>query len=314
MNWLEVKITTLQAGVEGISNIFHELGAGGVVIEDPQLIAMYANRGQWDDHEFPEEVLLKEDVVIKGYLPMDQFLLGKLEELKQELERLKSRLDNIPILLDVLEVQEEDWANSWKVYFKPEKIGARTVIKPTWEDYNPKEDELVIELDPGMAFGTGNHATTALCIKLLEKYVKPDMAIIDVGTGSGILGIIAAKLGAQRVQALDYDTVAVEAAVSNVDLNKLSTVVSVEYSDLLDKAQGQADIMVANIVADIINRLIPEAGAYLKDQGIFIASGIIDDRKEDVLVVLEENKYEILEIKEENGWVAIVAQGNKETG
>ena len=308
MDWLEVKITTGQGVIEGIANIFHELGAGGVVIEDPQLIAMYAQRGQWDDHEFSQEILQCQEVLVKGYLPMDNFLIAKLEELKQELEYLKVRMEGASIELNVTEVQEEDWANSWKAYFKPEKIGEKIVIKPSWENYESGPGDLVIELDPGMAFGTGNHATTALCIKLLEEYVRPDMELFDVGTGSGILGISAALLGAKSVQALDYDTVAVEAACSNVELNNLQNIISVSHSDLLAKAWGKADLIVANIVADIIKRLIPDVVGKLKPQGLFIASGIIDERKEDVLEALERYNFKIIEIKEEAGWVAIVAQ------
>jgi ribosomal protein L11 methyltransferase len=308
MNWLEVKITTEESAIEGIANIFHELGAGGVVIEDPQLIAMYAQSGQWDAHEFSDEILAREEVVVKGYLPMDEYLMKKLEELKQELSYLQLRMGNIPAELSVTEVQEEDWANSWKAYFKPEKIGERAVIKPSWEQYSPEPDDLIIELDPGMAFGTGNHATTALCIKLLEEYMKPGMDVFDIGTGSGILSILAALLGAKSVQALDYDTVAVEAALSNVERNRLNNIVSVNHSDLLDKARGQADLIVANIVADIIKRLIPDIPQRLKENGVFISSGIIDERKDDVIQALEENNFTIIEVKEEAGWVAIVAR------
>lgn len=307
MNWLEVKIKTEESAVEGIANVFHELGAGGVVIEDPQLIALYAQGGQWDAHEFTEDILADKEVEVIGYLPMDEDLMKKLEELKQELSYLQVMLGNVRAEVNVTEVQEEDWANSWKAYFKPEKIGKRAVIKPSWENYEPKAGDLVIELDPGMAFGTGNHATTALCIKLLEDYVKPGMDVFDVGTGSGILSILAALLGARSVQALDYDTVAVEAAVGNVERNGLKDIISVNRSDLLDKAQGQADVIVANIVADIIKRLIPDVPARLKEKGVFIASGIIDERKEDVIKTLLENNFQIIEIKEEAGWVAIVA-------
>lgn len=308
MNWLEVKVTTVQGAIEGIANIFHEMGAGGVVIEDPQLIAMYARRGEWDDHEFDNDLLETEAVVIKGYLPMDQYLLGKLEDIKQELLYLQVRLESIPIELDIAEVQEEDWANSWKAYFKPEKVGNKTVIKPSWEDYLPREGELIIELDPGMAFGTGNHATTALCIRLLEEYMKPGVEVFDVGTGSGVLSILAAKLGARSVQALDYDTVAVEAAQNNISKNNLKDVISVIHSDLLDKALGKADLIIANIVADIIIRLVPDIPDKLKREGIFICSGIIDERKKDVLEVLKKYAFDVIEVREDAGWVAIVAR------
>lgn len=309
MDYVEVKlIVDDHACIDGISNVFNELGSGGVVIDDPQLIASYAHRGQWDDHEFSEELLAKTEVTIKGYLAKDEFLVGKLEELRQELKEIEQRMQLSPIVLSLDEVKEEDWANSWKVYFKPDKVGEKTVIKPTWEEYAAKEGELVIEIDPGMAFGTGNHATTALCINLLEKYVTPGMQVLDVGTGSGILAIQAALLGAERVQAMDFDTVAVTAATENVALNHLEEKVSVAHSDLLAQAQGQGDLIIANIVADIIIRLIPDTKAYLKGPKLFISSGIIDTRKDDVLEALASNGFQVLEIRERAGWVAIVAQ------
>jgi len=308
MEWLEIRVTTESEVIEGIANIFHELGAGGVVIEDPQLIAYYTQKGQWDDHEFSEEILEKQEVVVKGYLPIDEHLLQKLEELKQELQQIGSRMGNVPIKINANEVQEEDWANSWKAYFKPERIGKRTVIKPSWEEYSSQEGDLIIELDPGMAFGTGNHATTALCIKLLEKYVQKGMEVFDVGTGSGILSILAAKLGADFVQAFDYDTVAIKAARDNVSLNNLENKIEVKESDLLREAVGSADLVVANIIADIIIKLIPQVSLKLRERGIFISSGIIQERQVEVLKVLAEYGFTVLEIKEQEGWVAIVAQ------
>ena len=309
MDYVEVKlIVDDHECIDGISNVFNELGSGGVVIDDPQLIASYAHRGQWDDHEFSEELLAKTEVTIKGYLAKDEFLVGKLEELRQELKEIERRMQLSPIVLSLDEVKEEDWANSWKVYFKPDKVGEKTVIKPTWEAYDAQDCELVIEIDPGMAFGTGNHATTALCINLLEKYVTPGMQVLDVGTGSGILAIQAALLGAERVQAMDFDTVAVKAATENVALNHLEDRVSVAHSDLLAQAKGQGDLIIANIVADIIIRLIPDTAAYLKGPKLFISSGIIDTRKDDVLAALAAGGFQVLEIREKAGWVAIVAQ------
>ena len=309
MDYVEVKlIVDDHECIDGISNVFNELGSGGVVIDDPQLIASYAHRGQWDDHEFSEELRAKTEVTIKGYLAKDEFLVGKLEELRQELKEIERRMQLSPIVLSLDEVKEEDWANSWKVYFKPDKVGEKTVIKPTWEAYDAQDGELVIEIDPGMAFGTGNHATTALCINLLEKYVTPGMQVLDVGTGSGILAIQAALLGAERVQAMDFDTVAVKAATENVALNHLEDKVSVAHSDLLAQAKGQGDLIIANIVADIIIRLIPDTAAYLKGPKLFISSGIIDTRKDDVLAALAAGGFQVLEIREKAGWVAIVAQ------
>ena len=309
MDYVEVKLVVDDRDcIDGISNVFNELGSGGVVIDDPQLIASYANRGQWDDHEFSEELLAKTEVTIKGYLAKDEFLLGKLEQLRQELKSVAERMHVTPPELTLDEVKEEDWANSWKVYFKPAKIGQRTVIKPTWEEYTAKDGELVIEIDPGMAFGTGNHATTALCINLLEQYITPGMQVLDVGTGSGILAILAALLGAETVEAMDFDTVAVKAAGENVALNQLSERVSVTHSDLLSAAKGQGDLIIANIVADIIIRLIPDTIPYLKGPKLFISSGIIDTRKDDVLKCLEDARFQVMEVREQAGWVAIVAQ------
>ena len=159
-----------------------------------------------------------------------------------------------------------------------------------------------------MAFGTGNHATTALCLQMLEDYVQPGMDIIDVGTGSGILAIQTALLGAGSVQAMDFDTVAVSAATENVALNRLEHTVSVCQSDLLAEAKGEADIIVANIIADIIIRLTPATIAHLKGPKVFISSGIIDTRKDDVLAALKENGFAIIEVREDKGWVAIAAR------
>lgn len=309
MDYIEIKLVVEdQAAIDGISNIFNELGSGGVVIDDPQLIASYASRGQWDDHEFSDELLAKTEVTIKGYLAKDEFLLGKLESLRQELNEVEKRMGMAPIALSIVDVKEEDWANSWKVYFKPDKIGAKTVIKPTWEEYEASPGELVIEIDPGMAFGTGNHATTALCINLLEQYVTSGMQVLDVGTGSGILAIQAALLGANSVEAMDFDTVAVKAAGDNIALNHLQEKVTIAHSDLLAAAKGKGDLIVANIVADIIIRLIPDTINHLQGPKLFISSGIIDTREQDVVEALQNSRFHIVEIKRSAGWVAIVAQ------
>ena len=309
MNYMEIKMEVKDRdGVEALSNMLAEMGTGGVMIEDPQAIADYANSGLWDAHEFSEELMSRKDIIIKSYLPQDENLLNKVEQIIIELNEIETRLDMPPTRVTYKTVQEEDWANAWKVYFKPERIGKITVIKPTWETYEKQEGDLIIEIDPGMAFGTGNHATTALCLQMLEEYVKPGMDVIDVGTGSGILAIQAGLLGANSVQAMDYDTVAVSAAKENIELNNLQERVSICQSDLLAEAHGQADIIVANIIADIIIRLTPSTVEYLKNGKVFISSGIIDTRKDDVLAALEEHNFSIIEVRENAGWVAIAAR------
>lgn len=309
MDWIEIKMEVEdREAVEGISNMLAEMGTGGVMIEDPKAIADYAESGLWDAHEFTEELMQRKDVYIKSYLPQDENLMERVEQIIIELNEIEIRMNMGPTRVTYKPVQEEDWANAWKVYFKPERIGKKTVIKPTWEEYEKQEGDLVIEIDPGMAFGTGNHATTALCLQMLEEYVQPGMDVIDVGTGSGILAIQAALLGAGSVQAMDFDTVAVAAAKENVALNKLEEKVSVCQSDLLAQAKGQADLLVANIIADIIIRLTPSTKEYLKGAKTFISSGIIDTRKDDVLAALQENGFSIIEVRESKGWVAIAAR------
>lgn len=309
MDWIEIKMEVQDRdAVEGISNMLTEMGTGGVMIEDPQAIADYAESGQWDAHEFSDELLHRKEIYIKAYLPQDENLMNRIEQMIIELNEIETRMDLAPTRVTYKPVQEEDWANAWKVYFKPERIGRKTVIKPTWEQYDKQDDDLVIEIDPGMAFGTGNHATTALCLQMLEDYVQPGMDVMDVGTGSGILAVQAGLLGAASVQAMDYDTVAVSAATENVALNGLQDKISVCRSDLLAQAKGQADILVANIIADIIIRLTPTAKDYLKGPKVFISSGIIDTRKDDVLAALAQNGFAIIEVRESAGWVAIAAR------
>ena len=309
MNYIEIKMEINNGdAVEAISNMLAEMGTGGVMIEDPKAIADYAESGLWDAHEFSDELLQRKEIFIKSYLPQDNNLMNKIEQIIIELNEIEVRMDLDPTRVTYKPVQEEDWANAWKVYFKPERIGKKTVIKPTWEQYEKQEGDLIIEIDPGMAFGTGNHATTALCLQMLEEYVQPGMDVIDVGTGSGILAIQAGLLGAASVQAMDFDTVAVSAATDNVALNHLEEKVSVCQSDLLAQAKGKADIMVANIIADIIIRLTPATIEYLKGPKVFISSGIIDTRRDDVLETLEANGFEIIEVRENAGWVAIAAR------
>jgi ribosomal protein L11 methyltransferase len=204
-------------------------------------------------------------------------------------------------------VREEDWANSWKAYYKPVRVSERIVIKPTWEDYPSSPGELVIELDPGMAFGTGTHPTTVMCIKLLEKIIQGGETVFDIGTGSGVLAVTAAKLGAQAVKAVDIDEIAVKAASENVILNDVSDVVEVMTGNLLDRVQGQADIVVANIVADVIIKVCPDAVKAVRKGGQFIASGIIDTRKEDVLAAVQKNGLVIMEVCQEGDWVSLRA-------
>ncbi len=307
MKWAEISIQTSHEATEAVADIFHDLGASGVVIEDPELINTYRRSGSWDYCDIPEE-LETEVVTIKAYLPVDELLDDKLRVFEERVNRLHEHdLDKGRGCINCREVQEEDWASSWKEYFHPVRVSEHIVIKPSWEDYLPVEGDIIIELDPGMAFGTGTHHTTAMCIRCLEDVIKPGNIVFDVGTGSGILAVAAAKLGASRVHAVDLDPVAVRVAKENVAFNNVTATVGVTQGDLLTGVDGKADVIVANIIADIIIKMLPDVRTRLADNGLFIASGIIAERLGDVTAALIESGLVIDKAIEEGGWVAIVA-------
>ena len=309
VKWAEVSIHTSHEATEAVANIFHDLGAAGVVIEDPELINSYRRSGTWDYCDVPEQTDT-ETVVVKAYLPVDEELDDKLKEFEARVDELAAHeINKGKGQIQWREVQEEDWATSWKTYFHPVRVGDRVVIKPSWEDYSAAPDDIVIELDPGMAFGTGTHHTTAMCIRCLEQVLQPGHTVFDVGTGSGILAVAAAKLGAASVQAVDLDPVAVRVARENIAINGVEKVVSVAQGDLLTGiGDGRSDIVVANIIADVIIRLLPDVPARLKDEGIFIGSGIIAERLGDVTREILENGLLVDKVIEEGGWAAVVAR------
>lgn len=310
MKWSEISIHTTNEAVEAISNILHEAGASGVVIEDPfELIKerqdQFGEIYQLDPHDYPEE-----GVIVKAYLPVNSFLGETVDEIKEAINNLI--LFNIDIGLNkvsISEVNEEEWATAWKKYYHPVKISERFTIVPTWEEYTPvSSDELIIELDPGMAFGTGTHPTTVMCIQALERTVKPGDYVVDVGTGSGVLSIAAAMLDAEKVTALDLDEVAVQSAKINVKLNKVHEKIDVFQNNLLDGVESKADIVVANILAEVIMRFTDDVASAVKQGGYFIASGIIQQKKQDVRDKISEAGFEIMEVMQMEDWIAIIAK------
>ncbi len=307
MKWAEISIQTSHEATEAVAEIFHDLGASGVLIEDPELVNSYIHSGAWDYTDIPlaEET---EIVTVKAWLPTDKELPKKLEQLRLHIDEMSQYLDKGSGLINCSEIQDEDWANNWKAYFHPEKIGEKIVVKPSWEEYTPINDEVIIEIDPGMAFGTGTHATTSMCVQFLEEYIKPDkaMKVFDVGTGSGILAITAAKLGAAEIQAADYDNVAVKVAKENVEENHETGKITVFQSDLLKNMTGKADFIIANIIADIIIRMFESVDEYLNPQGAILTSGIIADRIADVVKTAEKYGFVVDKMNEKAGWAAIV--------
>ena len=305
MKWCEISIQTSHEAVELIAEIFRDLGASGVVIEDPELVNDYITSGKWDYTDIP--IAKETEVVVeKAYLPVNGELEGRIQTLQQEIKALASRgVNTAPAVLTTAELQDEDWSDTWKQYFHTEKPGERVVIKPTWEEYAPQGDEVVIELDPGAAFGTGTHATTSMCIRQLEKLVKPGMTVFDVGTGSGILSIISAKLGAKNIQAVDYDDSVLKIVEENLEQNNVQDIISVAQSDLMQNVHGKAELVIANIIADIIIRLFDQLGEHLEQGGTLLTSGIIEDRIEDVLAAAEAHGYGVVERLENKGWACI---------
>jgi len=307
MNWVEIKIKTSTEAVEAISNIFYEAGVMGIVIEDPKDYLRPQDE-KWDYVEIPVGIDF-EEVVVTGYLVEDSSLAERVGEIGERMKQLPEFGLNIGRgEMAMTTVSDKDWANAWKKYYKPTHVGKRLVIKPSWETYRSNQGEIVIDLDPGMAFGTGTHETTRLCMELLEKYMKKGFTVIDMGCGSGILSIAAGKLGASGVLAIDKDEVAVKVARQNVERNDLSPAVRVLKGDRLRDFAFKADIIAANIIADVIMDLSEEVPLKLKENGIFLASGIIKDRKISVIEALEKNGFDMVEELEKGEWVALVAK------
>lgn len=313
MKWSELCIHTTNEAVEPVSNILHEAGASGVVIEDPlELIRerdnVFGEIYQLNPADFPEE-----GVIIKAYLPVTSFLGDTVDGIKDLINNLiKYDIDLGHNKITISEVNEEEWSTAWKKYYHPVKISEQVTIVPTWEEYTPVHtDEKIIELDPGMAFGTGTHPTTILCIQALEKYVQPGDRIMDVGTGSGVLSIAAAKFGAESVLALDLDEVAVNSAKINCKLNKVHDKVTIKQNDLLKGITDQADIIVANILAEVIVRCTDDVAKLLAPTGTFIASGIIKQKRQEVEEAILKADMVIEETMTMEDWVAIVAHSPK---
>ena len=310
MKWSELSIHTKNEAVEAISNILHEAGASGVVIEDSAEYAKPREDQFGEIYALSEEDFPKSGVIIKAYLSESSFLKETVEEIKAAITNLTNyNIDIGENTVSIVEVNEEDWATAWKQYYHPVKISERFTIVPTWEDYTPvSSDELIIELDPGMAFGTGTHPTTVMCLQALEKVVQQGDTVVDIGTGSGVLSIGAALLGAKSVHALDLDEVAVRAAKENVELNKVSNTVSVFHGNLLDTVKEPADVVVANILAEIILSFTDDAFTIVKPGGLYVTSGIIGAKRDDVKAALEASGFVIEEVLMMEDWVAIIAR------
>ena len=296
--WVQIKVTVKLEQLDDTVAVMNMV-SNYLQIEDYSDIDLKTCYGDLID-----EAILNADKTVASvlvYLSVDGSTNDTLAFLRERFAEL-----SIDATITVSGVNEEDWANSWKEYYKPIKIGEKIVIVPAWEKYTQQEGEIIVRMDPGMAFGTGTHETTRLVIKLLEKYIKDDMRVADVGCGSGILAICASKLGAKECKAYDIDPVAVKVANENIKDSGLTNV-TCEVSDLLrqvDKSEPY-DVICANIVADIIIRMMPDVGAFMNESSVILASGIIIERSQDVISAFEAHGFKIVERVDENGWCAL---------
>ncbi|MFC5651769.1 50S ribosomal protein L11 methyltransferase [Paenibacillus solisilvae] len=323
MKWNELTIATTEESIEMISNFLHEMGAGGVSIEESGTLNKERDTslGQW--YELPLNDIPEGQAVIKGYFPEDTDIEEVITNVRPRIDELREfDIEPGEYTISSVVVDDEDWANAWKQYFKPIRVSDRLTIKPTWEDYTPSEGEQIIELDPGMAFGTGTHPTTALCLRTLESVIQGGEEVIDVGTGSGILAIGAMRLGAKKVLAVDLDPIAVTAAGENSKLNGLEGDIQVQLSDLLGVLQASAegsasqainvsvpvDVVVANILAEIILLFVDDVYAAVKAGGTYIASGIYKNKEDDVASGLEASGFVITGRQRDQDWIAFVAK------
>ena len=313
MDWMEYTVLTTTEGSELISQVLMDAGSAGTMIEDKNDVALNQRpEGQWDIIDEAIAQRIGDDVKVTGYYEADEKLRDRLMFIRAELERLRGLdlgmdLGKLTILDHA--VAEEDWTESWKKAFKPFRLGGHMVVKPSWEEYDAQPGDHIIEIDPGMAFGTGTHETTGMCVELVEKYVKPGDAVIDIGTGTGILAIAAAHMGAKQVLATDLDAVAVRVAKENVAVNGFAEVIEVRCGDLLEAVDADpADVVIANIIADVIIGLAAPVKPYVKDGGVFICSGIAVNRLEDVLAALAAAGYAVLDTRVKGEWSAVACR------
>ena len=300
MEFKQIKVTCKSADLDNVCAIMSMID-NGLMIEDYSDI----------ENTFKD---VYADLIDDELLAMDKtkasvsVFVSEERHPEESVYFLRERISSLGLdcTLDVIDVSDDDWANSWKKYYHPIKVGSRVVIVPAWEKYEPEDGEIPLIMDPGMAFGAGTHETTRLVMEQIEKHVTKDCSVLDIGTGSGILSISASLLGAGRVNAYDIDPTAVRIARENAEINGCRNI-SVNVSDLLSSVEPlEYDLICANIVADIIIRMSPDLFRFAHDGTVFIASGILVERREEVLFAMEKTPFRLIGSAEENGWCALV--------
>lgn len=307
LNWLQVTIILKAEDLDIASAIAHMVVPYGIYIEDYRNLE--AQVQEIANIDLIDETLLQKDRSV-GYI---HIFISREEHPSEAIAFLNERLTlaGIAYEISMKECKNADWENNWKAYFKPMKIGEKLLIQPAWEalDINKKEERNVLYIEPGLAFGTGTHETTKLCILALEKVLKEGDTLLDIGTGSGILAIVGLLYGAKHALAIDIDEMAVQTARDNAKRNNIdNSQLIIKQGSLVEKVTGVYDVVVANIVADAIIELSSQVNPFIKSAGYFIVSGIIDDRKDEVVQALNQNNFKIVETFNEKGWVSMICK------
>ena len=302
--WTEITVQTTAEAAEAVGEVLQNAGCHGVVYDDPELAQDLSGLGDLVDEKLLADFAAKQGVRVTGYLPVDERLEDGLQRIREGLTRVAQFLPLGAGEISLRRVAEEDWAEAWKAYFKPEVIG-QVVIRPSWEEYRAAPEQVVVDLDPGMAFGTGTHPSTRLCLELLQETLRPGERLLDLGTGSGILAIAAAKLADVQVTAVDIDPVAVKVCAENAALNQVTGRVEARQGDLFAAVPGETfDLILANIIASVIIELLPQVPSRLRPGGRLIAAGIIDARAAEVEAAVAVSGLRILKKAVSGEWVA----------
>lgn len=308
MNWTEITVKIPHESVEMASGVLYATGVGGVSINDATLLDESERlTSAWD--VLDDDVRQKyetEYATLQAYYPPETDIPETVKTIEDGIKSLEGLTDISGLEISYKEVREQDWENEWKKYYKPVPVGKRIIIKPQWEEIDDTGRDVVIELDPGMAFGTGTHETTRMCLALLEEFVTPESTLLDIGTGSGILSVGAAKLGCGKIVASDIDSVAVKVAKENAELNGVADKIDIRCCDLTTGISGKYSIVVANIIADAVIMLSESAANFMADGGVYITSGIIEHRIDDVKEALTKYGFSIDRVVREGEWAAIV--------
>ena len=313
MQWVEVTIRTTTLGSEAMSQVLFDEGVTGVSIED--MADVESLRTRHDEWDYMDEDIFQEHgnvVYVRGYFmrqpSTDQLVNRIMEKVVEITENAEEGFDVGLGEVLVKMVEEEDWSESWKQYYKPIEVGRRLVVMPEWEEYEYPDARVIVELDPGAAFGTGQHETTLMCLELGERYIQENDEVLDIGCGTGILGISAVMLGAKHALCIDRDEIAVSAGKRNARLNNCDDRVELRLGDLAKGVRGKYDLIFANIVADVIMEHLPSAKKLMNRNAHIIVSGIIKDREQDVIAAVEKCGLQVLERMEQGEWVAFSLQ------